>query len=75
MATLQKLEPKNETNTKAVDAITAIADVVIGRSSTKLTLGEVARIANRAAALLRLKDGDVENASAVAIARKHNLVS
>jgi hypothetical protein len=77
MAVLQKIDPKAETN-KAVDAITTIADVVLGyRGTTKLTLGEVARIANRAAALLKLKDddGSVENASAIAIARKYNLVS
>jgi hypothetical protein len=75
MAVLQKLDPKSETN-KAVDAITTIADVALGyRGTTKLTLGEVARIANRAAALLKLKDVGVENASAIAIARKYNLVS
>ena len=77
MAVLQKLDPKSET-TKAIDAITTIADVTISyRGMTKLTLGEVARIANRAASLLRLKDddGSVENASAIAIARKHSLVS
>jgi hypothetical protein len=73
-----KSDPKNETN-KAVDAITTIADVTIGyRGETKLTLGEVARIANRAAALLKVKDDDdrsVENHAAIAIARKHGLVS
>ena len=72
-----KPDPKSETN-KAIDAITAIADATIDyRGTTKLSLGEVARIANRAASLLRLKDDDdksVENASAIAIARKHNLV-
>jgi hypothetical protein len=76
---MAKPEPKTETN-KAVDAVTAIADVAIDYrgNETKLTLGEVARIANRAAALLKVKDDDdrsVENHAAIAIARKHGLVS
>ena len=70
-------QPKNE-NTKAVEAITAIADVVLTfRGSEKPTLAELARIADRASGLLRLGDDKamIANAATVEIAQARGLVS
>jgi hypothetical protein len=72
-----KSEPKVNEAPKAIEAISAIAEVVFSFRNTKPTLGECARVANRAAALLKLGDEKeaVENNAAITIAKKYNLVS
>ncbi len=70
-------QPKPE-QPKAVEAITAIANVVLAyRAQAKPTLSEVARLADRAAGLLRLGDDKamIANAATIEIARAHGLVS
>jgi hypothetical protein len=77
MAAVSKLETKKPEATKSIDAIAAIADVVFTFKGTKPTLGEITRVAGRAAALLKLGDEKetVENNAAIQIAKKHGLVS
>jgi hypothetical protein len=74
-----KLETKtvSEPN-KTTDAIISIAEVVFGfRNTKKPTLRECAWVAGRAANLLKLGEEKeaVENTSAVAIARKYQIIA
>ena len=71
--------PKTEA-AKSVEALVQIADVVFeNRGNEKPTFAEVARLANKASGLLRIKDRDeklsIENAATIQIAKKYNLVS
>jgi hypothetical protein len=81
MAKVTNLESKTKIETtKAVDAISKIAEVVFAFRSgddVKPTLGECTRVAGRAAALLKLGDEKeaVENQAAISLARKYGLVS
>jgi hypothetical protein len=72
-----KLEPKKSEPNNAIDAISAIAEVVFSFRNTKPTLGEITRVSSRAAALLKLGDDKeaVENNAAISIAKKYGLVS
>jgi hypothetical protein len=64
----------------SVEALVGIVEIVLkARDVAKPTLGEIARIAGRASAvLLRISDVDerisVENAAIMAIAKKRNLL-
>jgi hypothetical protein len=72
-----KTEPKSEPN-KAIEAISAIAEVVFAfRNTKKPTLRECAWVSGRAVNLLKLGDEKeaVENTAAVAIAKKYNRIS
>jgi hypothetical protein len=72
-----KTEPKADA---AVDVVVQIADIVLAHrgSGEKATLTTISRTAQRAAGLLAFKDRDTriaaENAAAVEIARRSNLI-
>lgn len=70
--TITKVEPN-----KAQDAITAIAEVVFSYSGKKPSLSDCARVASRAASMLKLGDEKeaVENNAAISIAKKYGLVT
>jgi hypothetical protein len=72
-----KLETKKAEPSKAHDAITAIAEVVFSYSGKKPSLSDCARVASRAATMLKLGDEKeaVENNAAISIAKKYGLVS
>jgi hypothetical protein len=64
----------------ATDTLVSISELVLKfRGEEKPNLATVARVANRASGLLRLKDLDekmeVENAATIQIAKKHGLMS
>lgn len=70
-------QPKSETP-KAIEAIAEIANVVLAYRDQKPTLADVARIADRASGLLRLKAEEkaaIANNATIHIARERGLVS
>ena len=77
MAKAQTLETKKSEAPKTIDAISQIAEVVFSYSGKKPSLADCARVASRAAGMLKLGDEKeaVENNAAISIARKYNLVS
>lgn len=74
----QKSEQPKSDQSKRVEALIAIADVVLAfQDNAKPTLGELARITNRASGLLRIKGDErtaIENAATLEIARARSLL-
>ena len=72
-------EPQPDSSAhQAVEALKAIADIVLNyRQTDKLTMTEVARIADRASGLLRLGDdkATIANTATIEIAKARGLVS
>ena len=71
---------QNSERPTATDTLVSISELVLKfRSEEKPNLATVARVANRASSLLRLKDLDermeCENAATIQIAKKHGLMS
>ncbi|MDA9533159.1 hypothetical protein [Bradyrhizobium sp. CCBAU 25338] len=70
-------QPKSD-QSKRVEALIAIADVVLAyQDNAKPSLGELARITNRASGLLRIKGDErmaIENAATLEIARARSLL-
>ncbi len=75
---LQTTKSETGSTQGATETISQIAEIVFAFRNVKPTLGECARVSDRAAQLLKLEKDEKEsvaNAAAVAIARKYNLVS
>jgi hypothetical protein len=72
-----KTEPKTEAP-NAVEVVIQIADIVLAHRGQKATLSAIARTTQRAAGLVAFADRDertaAENAAAVEIARRSNLI-
>jgi hypothetical protein len=76
----QNVAKSESTKPTATDTLVSISELVLKfRGEEKPNLATVARVANRASGLLRIKDLDekmeVENAATIQIAKKHGLMS